>query len=211
MWSHLRSLLVCKIPLPIQTAHHTFLESRHSEVTKNLYYVLSTYRSTQSFTMLTYHQWLCWKKIWFALMENMQTWKQITIYTIYTILHSCRNQSIDLECKPFDYLKGTIANCLNLCKGTIDSKSFQFFWSTVCSNGSVTVIYMITVSTDWVKYQLPTKPCISAIFGISPLSANFTKWSNTLNLSVFDHFVVLALKGLRLEKYCHKTSSYNVA
>ena len=41
---------------------------------------------------------------------------------------------------------------------------------------------------------------------ISPLSANFTKWSNTLKqfvgnlptncLSVLDHFVGLALKGL---------------
>ena len=27
--------------LPIQTIHHTFIESRHSEVTKNPYYVLS--------------------------------------------------------------------------------------------------------------------------------------------------------------------------
>ena len=27
--------------LPIQTAHHIFPESRHTEVTKNLYYVLS--------------------------------------------------------------------------------------------------------------------------------------------------------------------------
>ena len=42
---------------------------------------------------------------------------------------------------------------------------------------------------------------------INPLSANFTKWSNTIKqfvgnlptncLSVFDHFVGLALKGLR--------------
>ena len=36
---------------------------------------------------------------------------------------------------------------------------------------------------------------------INPLSANPTKWSNTLKqfverLSVFDHFVILALKGL---------------
>ena len=31
--------------LPIQTAHHTFRESRRSEVTKNLYYVSSTRRS----------------------------------------------------------------------------------------------------------------------------------------------------------------------
>ena len=30
--------------LPIRTANHTFLESRHPEVTKNLYYVLSTHQ-----------------------------------------------------------------------------------------------------------------------------------------------------------------------
>ena len=39
------SILVCKVPqfwanLPIRTAHYTFLENRHPEVTKNLYYVL---------------------------------------------------------------------------------------------------------------------------------------------------------------------------
>ena len=43
---------------------------------------------------------------------------------------------------------------------------------------------------------------------LNPLSANFTKWSNTLKqfvgkfptncVSVFDHFVGLALKGLTL-------------
>ena len=43
----------------------------------------------------------------------------------------------------------------------------------------------------------------------NPLSANPTKWSDTLKqfvanlptncLSVFDHFVILALKGLRIE------------
>ena len=43
---------------------------------------------------------------------------------------------------------------------------------------------------------------------INPLSANFAKWSNTLKqivgklqtncLSVFDHFVGLALKGLNV-------------
>ena len=35
---------------------------------------------------------------------------------------------------------------------------------------------------------------------VNPLSANFTKWSNTLKqfvLSVFDHFVGLAVKGLK--------------
>ena len=44
---------------------------------------------------------------------------------------------------------------------------------------------------------------------VNPLSANSTKWSNTLKqfvdnvptncLSVFDHFVILALKGLNIE------------
>ena len=48
------------------------------------------------------------------------------------------------------------------------------------------------------------------VLSINPLSANPTKWSNTLKqfadsnnlptncLSVFDHFVGLALKGLRI-------------
>ena len=40
-----------------------------------------------------------------------------------------------------------------------------------------------------------------SVMGINPFSATFTKWSNKLkqfvgNLSVFDHFVGLALKGL---------------
>ena len=48
--STLWSILVCRIPvfgqrLLIWTSHHTFLKSRHHEVTKNLYYVLSTCRS----------------------------------------------------------------------------------------------------------------------------------------------------------------------
>ena len=48
------------------------------------------------------------------------------------------------------------------------------------------------------------------IFFLNPLSANFTKWSNTLKqfvgklptncLSVFDHFGGLARKGLKLIK-----------
>ena len=49
MWPALWSILVCKYfnfeqKLPILTAHHTFLERRHS-VTKNPYYVLSPRRS----------------------------------------------------------------------------------------------------------------------------------------------------------------------
>ena len=47
---------------------------------------------------------------------------------------------------------------------------------------------------------------LESVFEIKPLSANFTKWSNTLKQfvgklptncwSVFNHFVGLALKGL---------------
>ena len=45
MWSYIWSILVCKIPqfwekLSVWTVHHTFLESIHSDVFKNLYYVL---------------------------------------------------------------------------------------------------------------------------------------------------------------------------
>ena len=50
MWFPRWSILVVKYfnfcqKLPIQTAHHIFLESRYLEVTKNLYYVLSSRRS----------------------------------------------------------------------------------------------------------------------------------------------------------------------
>ena len=51
------------------------------------------------------------------------------------------------------------------------------------------------------------KSVLKLYSSINPLSTNFTKWSNTLKrfvgnlptncLSVFDHFVKLALKGLR--------------
>ena len=47
---------------------------------------------------------------------------------------------------------------------------------------------------------------------LNPLNAKFTKWSNTLKqfvgklptncLSVFDHFVGLTLKGLKVIKLC---------
>ena len=49
---------------------------------------------------------------------------------------------------------------------------------------------------------------VSSLFRFNPLSANPTKWSNTLKqfvgnlptncLSVFEHFVKLALKGLKM-------------
>ena len=56
--------------------------------------------------------------------------------------------------------------------------------------------------------MLRVKPRLTLSFCfVNPLSENFTKWSNTFKqfvgnlpanrLSVFDHFVGLALKGLR--------------
>ena len=44
---------------------------------------------------------------------------------------------------------------------------------------------------------LPQSFTLIDVAGFNPLSANPTKWSNILKqLSVFDHFVILALKGL---------------
>ena len=45
---------------------------------------------------------------------------------------------------------------------------------------------------------------LKAFFVLNPLSANITKWSNlpTNCLSVFDHFVILSLKGLRCLNFC---------
>ena len=65
----------------------------------------------------------------------------------------------------------------------------------------------------------------TAILTVNPLSANPTKWSNTLKqcvgnlptncLSVFDHFMNLALKGLKYLwqnsntiKYCHAKNKF---
>ena len=55
---------------------------------------------------------------------------------------------------------------------------------------------------------------------LNPLSANITKWSNTLKqfvgnlptncLSVFDHFVVLALKGLMMVLQGNQQSQSNL-
>ena len=52
---------------------------------------------------------------------------------------------------------------------------------------------------------------LTKLFVFNPLSANPTKWSNTLKqfvgklqiVCVFDHFVGLALKGLTFNSFCH--------
>ena len=64
------------------------------------------------------------------------------------------------------------------------------------------------------KQHITSYNCFSSqLYNFNPLSANFTKWSNTFNqfvarlptncLSVFDHFVGLAFKGLRTNSMPH--------
>ena len=76
---------------------------------------------------------------------------------------------------------------------------------------------------SWYFYNFQILNCVSFALILNPLMANITKWSNTLKqfvgklatncLSVFDHFVGLALKGLNnvtsMLKLWHMTISQN--
>ena len=60
--------------------------------------------------------------------------------------------------------------------------------------------YPVNIMTKVTKFPYSPYECSIQCSNFNPLSANPTKWSNTLKqvcLSVFDHFVKLALKGLR--------------
>ena len=70
-------------------------------------------------------------------------------------------------------------------------------------------LYYTRKTAKWVGFV----PKVISIFPkFNPLTTNPTKWSNTLKqfvgncLSVFDHFVGLALKGLR-NKYLPENSN----
>ena len=81
MWSTLWSLLVCKIfgqKLPIRTDHH-FLESRHPEVVKNLYYVLSS-RWSQIAIFLG-------SSSWNTIFVSMSRFMSIYVVSIWSIFH----------------------------------------------------------------------------------------------------------------------------
>ena len=92
--------------------------------------------------------------------------------------------------------------------------SFWCLYFTYCCN--VSIVYFEQVSTEWAIYlkcsedvwtKFRIKIWMSRNEQFNPLSANATKWSNTLKqfvakqptncLNVFDYFVRLALKGLR--------------
>ena len=56
----------------------------------------------------------------------------------------------------------------------------------------------------WYKLQNEKNKKLRATIEINPLKYNPIKWSNTRNyLAVFDHFVELALKGLRIMLKIH--------
>ena len=79
MWYPLWSILVCKIPqfgqkLLIWEAHHTFLERRHPEVTKNLYYVLSTEGSQKNYQLMDYNIYRRWGYDSVFLVKHWMFW-----------------------------------------------------------------------------------------------------------------------------------------
>ena len=67
------------------TAHHTFLESRHPEVIKNLYYVLSTCRS-QIPIFLGSSSWTITSFIFFIIYEKTLYMGSIQIYQLMWII-----------------------------------------------------------------------------------------------------------------------------
>ena len=88
----------------------------------------------------------------------------------------------------------------------IGAGGFQtFFRKNFVAQGTIEI--NISWPSNFVKKYFMALP-INFSFFFSPLSANPTKWPNTLKqfvgklptncLSAFDHFVELALKGLRL-------------
>ena len=58
---NLKILNTFRQKLLIRTAHHTFLESRHPEVIKDLYYVLSTHRSQIPIVLTASAHGLYWR------------------------------------------------------------------------------------------------------------------------------------------------------
>ena len=95
LWSLFWFFLICKTPqflaksnrfggqkLPIRRAHHTFLKRRHHEVTKNLYYALSTRRRQISIFISS--------KSW-ANISNTYIYIIYIIYTYIPYIHIYRH------------------------------------------------------------------------------------------------------------------------
>ena len=108
MWSPFWSILVCKMPqffgqkLPIRAAHYTFLQSKHSEVTKNVHYVLPPTGSKHPFFKLQLmdcvvdvkrfigfitFECCCWYKL---LTAKPTFWITLNAISSLMIIHSFR-------------------------------------------------------------------------------------------------------------------------
>ena len=80
--------------LPIWTPHHTFLESRHPEVTKNLYYVLSTAGAKYLLQSMYYNIHWCSR---YMLLLNVNRINQTGFFQTYLHHHSLH------QCYPLNF------------------------------------------------------------------------------------------------------------
>ena len=135
------------------------------------------------------------------MFQKFQNNDFVKIYFIQLLLHM------------FHAKKSEKIHCIHLLYNFRNS-----FWATFCpkkSSQSILSLYVTVTSCQKIRKV----PCIDfsqnlrTSFGtnsghFNPLSANLTKWSNTLKnwLSVFDHFEGLALKRLTLK---HRFSQGN--
>ena len=116
-------------------------------------------------------------------------------YWIYLIGYFFKYLEFELSCFTSFYLKV-------LC---IRQKKYIYFSFFSC----FFFFLDLTFCRQVMPYVFQKRWLLIALCHVNPLSANFTKWPNTLkqfvgnfptnSLSVFDHFVGLALKGWRLD------------
>ena len=116
-------------------------------------------------------------------------------YWIYLIGYFFKYLGFELSCFTSFYLKV-------LC---IRQKKYIYFSFFSC----FLIFLDLTFCRQVMPYVFQKRWLLIALCHVNPLSANFTKWPNTLkqfvgnfptnSLSVFDHFVGLALKGWRLD------------
>ena len=113
--------------------------------------------------------------------------------TDFSVLISCK------VCYSIDCIKSFIPESFIPFTYSMLLKDFRY----VCAEG----LYIrsdFLLSLNVRKFIQSSKSATSVLHSdFNPISANPTKWSNTLKqcLSVFGHFVGLALKGLKLASY----------
>ena len=130
------------------------------------------------------------------LKESILRYKNL-LYTFSLHQHitkaTWKNKTLDTPYRIFNIKKNAVNLVTKMSKMT--SKQMTM----------LLLLTSIVFGLDDANYQIAT---------FNPLSANFTKWSNTLKqftshlptkcLSVFDHFVGLVLKGLTVNNWLHR-------